>query len=122
MSQIQTNQTTQSKLYFLNSLITPFEGKEAQFIIKRISAEEAKEIIKNAKEIVSAIGHSSTAQILSVLLGIQVQTNRIQIYFAPGDEGIVITLKTRLPEGKVIQDATELERIGYELFYIKRTR
>ncbi|QJF12309.1 DUF1874 domain-containing protein [Saccharolobus solfataricus rod-shaped virus 1] len=109
-------------LYLLNSLIVPFEGQEAEFQIKKINFKEARDIVNNAGNIVSAIGHSATANILSNLLGIPVQTSRIAIYFKPGDNAIAFVLKRRLEEGQVIQTEEELNKIGYDLYYILRIR
>lgn len=107
-------------LYLLNALVVPFKGEEAEFRIRRISVEEARNIVNKTKQIVSAVGHESTAKALSILLGIPVEVNRVSIFFDVNDEAIVFTLKTRLPEGKVIQDVAELEKIGYELFHVVR--
>lgn len=104
----------------LNSLIVPIRDKEAEFKIKKISVEEARDIVDKAKEIKSAIGHELTAKVLSTLLGTTIEVNRISIYFNINDEAIVFVLKQRLPEGKVIMSQEEIEKIGYEIFYVRR--
>lgn len=108
-------------LYLLNALITPIpvQDKEAVFKIKRVTKEEAREIAKNA-HIVSAIGHQATAQLMSLLLDMPVQTNRVSVYFNPNDEALAFVLKQRLQEGQVINSIDELEKIGYDLFYVIR--
>lgn len=107
-------------LYLLNTLIVPFKDNEAKFQIRRVSPEEAKNILKGAGQIISAVGHKATADLMSILLGVQVSTNRISIYFQPGDQAIAFVLKQRLQEGQVINSIDELEKIGYDLFYVIR--
>lgn len=63
---------------------------------------------------VSAIGHESTASFLSLLTGIEIPVNRIMVDMAKGDIAIVLKLKTRLEEGKVLT-MEELKDIPYEL-------
>ncbi|MCY0851071.1 STIV orfB116 family protein [Sulfuracidifex metallicus] len=108
-------------LYLLNSLIIPIQDNEAEFKIKRISISEARDIVDNSRQVISAIGHSATASVMSALLGFPVETNRISVYFKVGDSAIAIVLRQRLPEGHVIQSEEELQRIGYDLYYILRT-
>ena len=67
----------------------------------------------------SAIGHESTAKIMTKLLGIPVEVNR-QNYIQPvGEKAIVFKLKTRAPEGKILT-AEEIEEIGYEFGLLVR--
>lgn len=107
-------------LYIMNSLITPFRDQEAVFRIKRISLSDARNIIFQNKQFVSAIGHEATAQLMSILLQTNIPVNRVQIYFNSGDEAIVVVLKSRLPEGVILRTVEEIERIGYELFHVQR--
>lgn len=105
------------KLYILNSPVITGEGL---YKVKKVTAEEAKEMIKNCKEIVSAVGHQATAEILSKLLETPIPFNRVEIQMAPGDVALVFRLKQRLPEGTIIRTTEELEKIGYELMLIEK--
>lgn len=67
----------------------------------------------------SAIGHGASADFLSTLLGCEVPINRIAVTMAPGDAALVLRLKERLPEGKVL-DAQELATTPYELAWLER--
>jgi hypothetical protein len=50
--------------------------------------------------VVSAIGHAETAALLAEMLGVPVQTNRMNISIRPGDEVMVAQyIGPRLPEG-----------------------
>jgi len=101
--------------YLLNSLIVPInfdEYREVRVKLKRITIQEVRNLLKNP--FVSAIGHEGTAKLLSELLGVNIPTNRITVYFQPGDKGIHFFLKERLPEGKVLSKE-ELEKLQYWL-------
>jgi hypothetical protein len=105
-----------SKIYILNTLIFPINfDKYGSIKVKftKISIEEAKQILANGN-FVSAVGHEGTAKLLSQILNISIPTNRISIYFEPGDTGIHFFLKTRLPEGKVLTEA-ELKQLDFWL-------
>lgn len=104
-------------LYLTNALITPFKGGEATFKERRISVDEAKQIV--AQQFTSAIGHQATAQLLTQLLGTAIPMNRTQVFLEPGDKLLAFTLKARPPEGKVLT-LEELESIGYELVLVER--
>lgn len=74
---------------------------------------------ENNDEFVSAIGHESTAQILSDLLGLPVAVNRIQYAQQVGDIAVIFKLRGRAPEG-VILSREEVERIGYDFGIITK--
>jgi Domain of unknown function (DUF1874) len=68
----------------------------------------------------SAIGHESTAAILTELLEIPVAVNRIQFAQEVGQDALVFKLKGRAPEGVILSKA-EIEKIGYEFGLLTRT-
>ncbi len=103
------------KLYLLNTLIVPVNFdlyKKARVRFERVSVTEAREVLGQAKIIVSAIGHEGTARVLSKLLGVDVVVNRISVFFEPGDRGLHFFLKQRLPEGVVLSEE-ELKKLDY---------
>jgi hypothetical protein len=79
--------------------------------LQKISLNEVKSLLKDG--FMSAIGHESTAKILSELLGVEVQLNRINVKCQNSDVLVVFTLKSRAPEGKILTKE-EIEAIGYE--------
>jgi len=83
---------------FSLSMITP----PSTLSVIEASEDTVKRVI--ASGFVSAIGHESTAKIVSSRLGISVQVNRIAIQLRPGDLLVVFQLLTRLPEGKVLTE------------------
>ncbi|GJL77002.1 YddF family protein [Nitrosomonas sp.] len=70
---------------------------------------------------ISAIGHQSSAAFLSTLLKMEIPVNRIEINMQPDDAALVLRLKSRLPEGKVLTH-DEIHRIPYELGWLVRIR
>ena len=67
----------------------------------------------------SAIGHESTAQIMTELLRFKVKVNRIQYRQLKDEKAIVFKLKTRAPEGKILSKE-QIEEIGYEWGLLER--
>ena len=118
-------------LYLLNAFsinMIPLESPEewGSIYIKRIDIDTARAVIAGRKNagwnIISAIGHQSTAQVMSTLLGIEIPVNRIAVKLAEGDEAIVFQVLERLPEGKVLskEEIEMLMRQGKIAFYFVR--
>jgi len=103
-------------IYIFNTLIVPCNfGSENEFTVrlKKVSREQVVELLKK-NEFTSAVGHQSTAEVLTAILGIQIPMNRIAVKMNVGDVGIHFFLKQRLQEGAVL-DKEELEKIEYDL-------
>lgn len=103
------------KVVLLNTTIVTTDG---DYSIKTISLEKAKELVKSA-DVLSAIGHQSTADIVSELLEIPVEMNRIMYNQNVGDIALCFKLKGRPEEGKILT-STEIEDIGYEFKTMER--
>ena len=104
-------------LYLFNSQIIPVNWQLADSYIikiKKIDVDQARQLVIQ-NQFISAIGHDSTAKLLSMLLNIDIPINRIQIQMNSGDIGLHFTLKRRLDEGQVIKNVQELEEIGFDL-------
>jgi hypothetical protein len=67
-----------------------------------ITLEEVKALI--AEGFVSAVGHESTARVLSKLLGTDVPFNRVQIAIKEGDVIVSFQFLVRLPEGHILKE------------------
>ena len=81
------------RVVLLNALV-PVDN--AIMLTKRIGAEVAAEVIKHAEEVISFIGHASTAKLLSQISGKEIPVNRGE--WTPQDEEeyiIVARLKKR---------------------------
>ena len=102
-------------LYILNTLIVPInfdENNKTTVKMKKINVDEAKFLLASGFE--SVIGHKSTAEIMSEILGIQIPVQRRTVFFQKGDRGIHFFLKERLPEG-VVLTSEELRNLDYWL-------
>jgi hypothetical protein len=113
------------QLALLNTSILTAYGS---FTYAPVSLADAQLIAFNANEpmigpddgILSAIGHQSTADILTDLLEMPVSMNRIQFTQEVNQSALVFKLKGRAPEG-VILSREEIEAIGYEFGLLTRT-
>ena len=93
----------------LNTTILTADG---DFSLKTISLEEAKQLIQD-KETLSAVGHDSTAQILTELLEVDVPLNRIQFKQQSGQQALCFKLSGRPREGAILSKE-EVEAMDYE--------
>ena len=105
------------KITLLNTSILTAYGT---FDFQQISLVAARELVKNA-EIVSAIGHAATAEILSDLLEIKVEANRVNFVQTIENIALIFKLKARITEGKILNRA-EIEEIGYEFGILRRLK
>ena len=104
------------KIALLNTTIATTDGT---FEVKTISLDQAQQLVQGV-EIDSAIGHESTAQVMTSLLGVPVAVNRQQFAQQLNQVALVFKLKGRAPEG-VILNSAEIEAIGYEFKAMTRT-
>jgi hypothetical protein len=94
----------------LNGAIITAEG---EYSCRTISLEEAKQLVRSASNIISAVGHQATAEILTDLLETEVALNRIDFQQQTGQQALVFKLNSRPPEG-VILTRKEIEELGYQ--------
>jgi len=99
----------------LNASVITADGT---FTLTTISLDEARELIRD-REIDSAVGHESTATLLSTLLGREIPTNRQLFSQAVGQQALVCKLAGRPPEG-VVLTLEELKEIGYSFKLLER--
>lgn len=79
---------------------------------EKLTPAAAAELIKEAGEVVSVVGHADTAAVLTSLLGFQVATNRTTYKWDAISEVILVAQfsGTRLPEGATsLPDGAVLE-------------
>ena len=74
----------------------------------------------NKDNLLSAIGHSATADVLTKLLAVDVPANRIVFTQDIGQQAIVLKMKGRLPDD--VKDLTidDMHQIGFDLFLLTR--
>jgi len=107
------------KMYLLSTGYIPVlleKWKKIVVVQRIVSPSEAKGLLSNG--FISAVGHQSTAEIMSAVLGILVPYSRVQVFLEPGDEAVCFILKARPPEGRVLSKE-ELESIGYYFIHAK---
>jgi hypothetical protein len=106
------------KLALLNTTIATADGV---YNVETVSLDRAQRLaFHNRQWLDSAIGHESTAQIMTTLLGVEVPMNRQMFAQQAGQQALVFKLKGRPPEGKILT-ANEIEAIGYEFKLMTRT-
>ena len=97
---MQTKET-KPKVILANAFSLSMLSKlPATLKVEEISVSEVKELLSQGFE--SAIGHESTAKLLSQLLGVEVHAKRIMVTLESSTILIVFQLLERLPEGKVL--------------------
>ena len=97
------------KLAILNTSILTTTGT---FELQDITLEQAQQLVQD-NEILSAVGHQSTADILTTLLGTEIPMNRIMFEQQQGQKALVFKLNGRPEEGKILT-VEEIEQIGYK--------
>ncbi len=108
-------------LTLLNTSILTSFGK---YSYDPVSLEQARQIVRDSQvrgeTVQSAIGHQSTADLLTMLLEFPVPVNRMEFKQEVDDMALVFKPKQRIGEGKVLT-REELEAIGYEFGLLVRT-
>ncbi|MGB6301151.1 MAG: DUF1874 domain-containing protein [Rivularia sp. (in: cyanobacteria)] len=105
------------KVALLNTSIITNDG---DYSLRSISLKEAKEMVQIA-ELDSAIGHQSTADIMSTLLEVEVVVNRQMFSQQIEQKALVFKLNGRPEEGKILSK-DEIEDIGYTWKVLARTK
>ena len=103
------------KLALFNTSILTVEG---EYSLKQISLEEARKLVCE-NELDSAIGHQSTANIMTTLLSVEVPVNRQMFAQEVGQMALVFKLNGRPPEGSILS-VEEIEKIGYKWQVLER--
>ncbi len=117
MANPQSQKKERGEIFLTNAFSPSMLSKdEVEVYMKKVTLEEVRSIIKD-KDIKSFIGHSATAQALSLLLQRDIPVNRAQLKIANG-EMIIFTLSTRLQEGQILTSIEEINKAGYTLWYV----
>lgn len=105
------------KLALLNTSILTAAGN---YILTDISLYQARQLVTdNAGNLDSAIGHASTAEIMTTLLEADIPVNRQMFSQDVGQRALVFKLNGRPEEGKILT-AEEIETIGYKFQLLER--
>jgi hypothetical protein len=114
------------KLYLLNAPIVPIavDTKCVVHVTRVKNVEYVRKFIEIMRrlgyEVVSAIGHESTAKVLSMLLGFEVPAQRLTITLTESDLAVAFALDIRVSEGKVLtkEELDQLVKENKVSFYI----
>jgi hypothetical protein len=91
------------KVYLTNAFslgMLPASPTPLTLRVRSISLEEVKSLLQRGYT--SVVGHPATAEVLSTLLGLPVEANRVAIRLGVGDTLVVFQLSIRLAEGQVL--------------------
>lgn len=102
-------------LAILNTSILTAEGT---YKLTDIDVDTARMLV-HTREIDSAVGHQSTAEIMTTLLDKEIPVNRQMFSQQPGQQALVFKLNGRPQEGKILT-ADEIEQIGYKFQLLER--
>ena len=106
-----------NKLALLNTSILTTTGT---YSLTDITLDEAIRLVSdNVDNLDSAIGHQSTAEIMTTLLGADIPSNRLMFVQQVGQQALVFKLNGRPQEGKILS-AEEIETIGYKFQLLTR--
>ena len=107
------------KLALLNTSILTTAG---EYHLTDITLDEARAIVKNHRDnLDSAIGHASTAEIMTTLLGVEIPMNRQMFLQEVGQRALFFKLNGRPEEGKILS-AEDIERIGFKFQILDRIK
>lgn len=102
-------------IYLVNSPILTTDGS---YKLQTISLDDARKMV-TAGQYTSAIGHQSTADIMSTLLGVKIAVDRIRISQMVGDQVLVFALKGR-PDIGADLTVDQLTDMGYTFKLLTR--
>jgi Domain of unknown function (DUF1874). len=100
---------------FINGTVATTNGV---YRISDIDFDTVRGLVKE-RPYISAIGHESTAEIMTELLGVEISFNRIQFEQEVNQIAIVFKLNIRPIEG-VVLSKQELIEVGYSLKLMER--
>jgi hypothetical protein len=104
------------KIYLTNAFsLSMLTSDYVKLTVREMTLQEVRHFLKAG--FISAIGHTSTSEVLSSLLGMSVEANRIQVKLEPSDVAVVFQLQTRLAEGQVLSKE-ELEKLSFKFYKV----
>ena len=106
------------RLFLANAFaLSMLRADTATIAVQVVPIDLVRELLAS-REFINAVGHQSTAELLSQLLDMPITANRIEIKLEQGDELIVFQLMVRLPEGKVYTKE-ELLTIPFKFYLVR---
>ncbi len=107
------------KLYLLNAFsLNMLEKSRAIIDVREVSKEKALELLQEPFE--SCISHQSTAQVLSNMLGREIEMRREPVKLKDGDRALIFQIKVRPTEGQVFtqEEVNKIVEEGLFSFFL----
>lgn len=94
--------------------------EDGTYKLRTIYLSEARELVSEANgDILSAIEHQPTAEIMSDLLGITVKVNRITFKQEIGQQALIFKMNY-WPEESIVFTKEEIEKMGFSFQLLTR--
>jgi hypothetical protein len=106
-----------SNAFSLSMISNSSSSEEVVIRVKEVTLEEVKNDLY-LSNFISAVGHQSTAEVLTTLLEIPISVNRITISLKKGDVLYVFQLLARLPEGQILK-TEEIKALPYKFYKVE---
>lgn len=97
-------------LYLMSTTVIPAEAA-GKWEVTPVTLRAAQDLVSR-HQFTSAVGHASTAEAMTQLLGTTVPMNRFTVQPEEGDHFLCFKLHQRPPEGAIL-DRAQLEELGY---------
>ena len=108
---------SQQRLYIANAFsLGMLTSKTTYLMVKEVDIETVKAML--TQPFISAVGHESTARVLTKLLDVEIPFSRVPIKLQQRDKLVVFQLLTRLEEGRVLSEE-ELKQLQYKFFVVE---
>jgi len=102
-------------IYISNAFSLSMIQPPCSIKVEEINLQQVKSLL--VEPFLSAVGHQSTAEILSKLTGTSIPVNRVNLSLIKSDQLIVFQLLTRLEEGRILTEQ-ELEQLPYKFLLV----
>ncbi len=107
-------------ILFNASILTSYGKFEFEFLTDVEAKKMVHKFKDEDKEIISAVGHDATAEIMSEVLDFPVKKQRLDFKQKVDDTALIFHLKERALEGEIL-DKNGIEEIGYEFGVLTKT-
>ena len=104
-------------LYVANTFSLNMLDGSAVLKVHEVDASHVKKLLEHHKW-ESCVGHTSTAEILTTVLGHHIPLNRVPVKLKKGDMAVVFQVMVRVEEGKVLSKE-EIEKLPTKFFTVE---
>jgi hypothetical protein len=105
-----------SKTYLVNSFsINMLKDFPISVVFDKLDEQEfcvRLDIRLDEGELINAVGHDSTINLINKLCGVELTKNRVEVKLERGDVALVVMINDRLPEGRVLGDEELMDMLS----------